>query len=91
MTHVLTERFNDKYGAVATKVGDVANIVTGTFKRMLGISSPSKVFSEYGENVVEVLVGGISGNAGRLRPAMSNIAAVLGEGRARGSVVVPGP
>jgi hypothetical protein len=40
---------------------DVGNLVIDTFKNILGIHSPSKVFKEFGKNVLQGLVIGLEG------------------------------
>lgn len=44
---------------IGAAIKGVADLVTTTFKNLLGIKSPSKVFMGYGENIGEGLVDGI--------------------------------
>ena len=45
--------------AIAKAVINLGNIVIDTFKKLLGIHSPSTVFFEFGENIIEGLVNGL--------------------------------
>lgn len=47
------------WGAVTSWISGAASRVSGAFKRILGISSPSKVFMEFGEAIGEGLVLGM--------------------------------
>ena len=58
--------------------------VKDPFKRALGIESPSKVFMEYGRNIGEGVVAGISGMHDAVGGAVSDLA-----GAAERSIVMP--
>lgn len=44
---------------VKDAVGNIGNVIKDKFKGLLGISSPSKIFAEYGLNITQGLTGGI--------------------------------
>lgn len=50
-------------GSVVSTVQNVAGKISGAFKHMLGIHSPSKVFAEHGKFIVQGLSMGIDQNA----------------------------
>ena len=51
----------DKISEVTNVISGVASTVSGSFKKVLGISSPSKVFTEFGGFIDEGLANGIVG------------------------------
>ena len=59
------------------KVGGLAQQLPDIVKRVLGIHSPSKVFTEIGENVTQGLVNGINTGAPAAEQAIQNIAQTL--------------
>ena len=61
---------------VSTVKGKVSGMVS-TVKNVLGIHSPSKVFTEIGENVTQGLVNGINTGAPAAQEAVQNIAQTL--------------
>lgn len=61
---------------VSTVKGKVSGMVS-TAKNVLGIHSPSKVFTEIGENVTQGLVNGINTGAPAAQEAVQNIAQTL--------------
>lgn len=61
---------------VSTVKGKVSGMVS-TVKNVLGIHSPSKVFTEIGENVTQGLVNGINTGAPAAQEAIQNIAQTL--------------
>ena len=63
---------------VATVRGKVNGMVS-TVKNVLGIHSPSKVFTEIGENVTQGLVNGINTGAPAAQEAIQNIAQTLND------------
>lgn len=63
---------------VSTVKGKVNGMVN-TVKNVLGIHSPSKVFTEIGENVTQGLVNGINTGAPAAEPAIQNIAQTLSD------------
>lgn len=52
-------------------VGTLFTTVIGLGKTLLGINSPSRVFQEMGENVVEGLIVGVTKNVGGMRQTIS--------------------
>lgn len=69
-------------GSILGKIGSffldkVPGFIREPFKKALGISSPSKVFAGYGQNIVEGLAQGIEANAGQavsaIQTAASNV------------------
>lgn len=63
---------------VSTVKGKVSGMVS-TVKNVLGIHSPSKVFTEIGENVTQGLVNGINTGAPAAEQAIQNIAQTLSD------------
>ena len=63
---------------VSTVKGKVNGMVN-TVKNVLGIHSPSKVFTEIGENVTQGLVNGINTGAPAAQEAIQNIAQTLSD------------
>lgn len=68
----------DGAGSLLKKLGQfmldkLPGWIVGPFKMAMGISSPSKVFAGYGENLVEGLMGGVSSERGNLDKQMSNL------------------
>ena len=63
---------------VSTVKGKVNGMVS-TVKNVLGIHSPSKVFTEIGENVTQGLVNGINTGAPAAQEAIQNIAQTLND------------
>lgn len=63
---------------VSTVKGKVNGMVS-TVKNVLGIHSPSKVFTEIGENVTQGLVNGINTGAPAAEQAIQNIAQTLSD------------
>lgn len=69
----------DGAGSLLKKIGDffldkVPGWIKGAFKSALGISSPSKVFKEYGQNIMQGLVVGLD-DVAPVDRAMKKIAA----------------
>lgn len=52
----------------------VSDKIPGPVKKVLGISSPSKLFAEFGRNIDEGLVRGIDKHAGKVENAVNNMA-----------------
>lgn len=52
---------------------EVGNTVVNTFKSLLGIASPSKVFKEFGKNIIQGLVGGLAGKNGDVKKTMDKV------------------
>jgi tape measure domain-containing protein len=64
----LLNGLKEAWTAVTSWISGAAEKVTGPFKKILGISSPSKVFMEFGENIGEGLVIGM----GNIEPEIEN-------------------
>lgn len=58
-------------GRVRAKAASIADTVKSAIKGALGIASPSKVFKEYGRNVVQGFVLGLSGEHDNLTKSMA--------------------
>ena len=54
-------------GKIKQTVSNIANGISNTFKKVLGIHSPSKVFEQYGKYIDEGLAQGIKKNKGSVR------------------------
>ena len=67
-------------GGVTSIVSNIANSVVGTFKNILGIHSPSTVFTEHGRNIVQGLVNGLNGNQHLAHAAIAGLVPGLGAG-----------
>jgi len=76
----LIEGIKATVGMVGSAVADVANSVVGTFKNILGIHSPSTVFTEHGRNIVQGLVNGLNGNQHLAHAAIAGLVPGLGAG-----------
>lgn len=59
------------------KAEGVANLLPGWVKKMLGISSPSKVFMDIGENIIEGLSIPIAEGSGPLQDSFSGVMGVF--------------
>ena len=78
--NIVTGLLNGIIGMWDTLVSTVKGKVNGmvsTVKNVLGIHSPSKVFTEIGENVTQGLVNGINTGAPAAEQAIQNIAQTL--------------
>lgn len=78
--NIVTGLLNGITGMWDTLVSTVKGKVNGmvsTVKNVLGIHSPSKVFTEIGENVTQGLVNGINTGAPAAQEAVQNIAQTL--------------
>lgn len=68
-----------KLGELRESITGLGGSITGWFKGVLGINSPSKVFAGFGGNLLEGLVGGIDEKWGVLKDKIGNTAgAVVG-------------
>lgn len=65
--------FKAKIAGARDTVKGFASDVGGWFKSTLGIRSPSRVFAEYGDNVVQGLVVGIDRSAGSAIDAITDL------------------
>jgi phage-related minor tail protein len=61
--------------------------IRGPFESVLGISSPSKVFAEYGRNIGQGLIAGL----GEMRPLVESAVATLGDQTATASLALTSP
>ena len=61
-------------GGVMGVIGGFANSISSTFKKILGIASPSKVFAESGKWIDLGLAKGITGNTNSVLGATSSLA-----------------
>lgn len=80
--NIVTGLLNGITGMWDTLVSTVRGKVNGmvsTVKNVLGIHSPSKVFTEIGENVTQGLVNGINTGAPAAEQAIQNIAQTLSD------------
>lgn len=73
----LIQGLKDRIAAVRDTVVGVADNVKGWFKNALGIQSPSKVFNEFGKNIIQGLKNGIDANSGKLKGTLENLEPVL--------------
>ena len=69
----LINGIHDKISAVTDTIGNVGSTITGAFKTMLGIASPSKVFAQYGQFIDEGLAQGIDKGIGKVDNAMDTL------------------
>lgn len=79
----LTSGLRSAWDALKGAVAGVAESVKSTFKNLLGIHSPSKVFEEYGQQTAAGYAGGVeSGRSSTQRAieSMAPIAPVVGAG-----------
>lgn len=71
----------EKFTAAIATVSDFGQRIINTVKGKLGISSPSKVFREFGFNTTEGFIEGLEdGTADVLRSVNGFVTAVIGEG-----------
>lgn len=64
----------EKYKKVSEKA---ANTVISTFKKILGIASPSKVLKSIGDYTLQGFINGISGNSNKLRTSLDSVASII--------------
>jgi TP901 family phage tail tape measure protein len=69
----LLNGLNAGWGNVWSRVRQMANQIIDEFKRAMKIGSPSKVFFEFGENIVEGLVGGMDNMSPKVDASVSGI------------------
>lgn len=74
----LVQGLIDGAGSLLSKIGQffldkVPSYIREPFKKALGISSPSKVFAEYGKFTMQGLQQGINKNAGLVEGALSRV------------------
>lgn len=73
----LWQGIKDSWSDLLSNLTEKVRSLTDTAKRVLGIHSPSKVFTEIGENVTQGLVNGINTGAPAAEQAIQNIAQTL--------------
>lgn len=73
----LWQGIKDSWSDLLSNLTEKVRSLADTAKRVLGIHSPSKVFTEIGENVTQGLVNGINTGAPAAEPAIQNIAQTL--------------
>jgi TP901 family phage tail tape measure protein len=61
-------------GKAVSTVKSIGSSISGAFKSILGIHSPSKVFMEHGKYIVQGLTMGIDKNAGMATKSTTNLA-----------------
>lgn len=62
------------FGKVEDMISDLVGTITGPFKKLLGIESPSRVFKRYGEFVGEGFVRGVESMGSRVEAATVDLA-----------------
>lgn len=62
--------------AIKDAAGNIGNAVKNKVKSILGIGSPSKVFKEYGEFLMQGMANGINGTMDLVTSAVENLAGV---------------
>lgn len=73
----LWQGIKDSWSDLLPNLTEKVRSLADTAKRVLGIHSPSKVFTEIGENVTQGLVNGINTGAPAAEQAIQNIAQTL--------------
>ena len=73
----LWQGIKDSWSDLLSNLTEKVRSLADTAKRVLGIHSPSKVFTEIGENVTQGLVNGINTGAPAAEQAIQNIAQTL--------------
>lgn len=75
----LWQGIKDSWSDLLSNLTEKVRSLADTAKRVLGIHSPSKVFTEIGENVTQGLVNGINTGAPAAQEAIQNIAQTLSD------------
>jgi hypothetical protein len=70
----LASGISDAWHAVTDRISSLINAIPGPVRKLLGISSPSKVFMEIGRNVTQGLALGIGDGQAQVNVAMSKLA-----------------
>ncbi len=73
----LWQGIKDSWSDLLSNLTEKVRSLADTAKRVLGIHSPSKVFTEIGENVTQGLVNGINSGTPEAEQAIQNIAETL--------------
>ena len=73
----LWQGIKDSWSDLLSNLTEKVRSLADTAKRVLGIHSPSKVFTEIGENVIQGLVNGINTGTPAAEQAIQNIAQTL--------------
>lgn len=73
----LWQGIKDSWSDLLSNLTEKVRSLADTAKRVLGIHSPSKVFTEIGENVTQGLVNGINSGIPEAEQAIQNIAETL--------------
>lgn len=60
-------------GGIGDFFGDIANNAIEGFKSMMGIHSPSKVFQEFGRNIIQGLNKGLTGDVASINSSMKKV------------------
>src|SRR5690606_27573712 len=63
--------------AVKDAAGGVAHSLSSTFKNILGIHSPSRLFEQFGRFIDDGLIKGIEGGFGGIKSSMGELANLL--------------
>lgn len=69
----LLRGIGDSIGRLMSAIGNLASNIAGTFKKALGIQSPSKVFMGFGENIVQGLASGVDKYSSLASNAISDL------------------
>lgn len=75
----LIDGFQQRWQDLAQSVTDLGTGIMDTFTSILGIRSPSRVFREYGRNIVDGLIAGVRERQGAAQGALAGLGAVPGE------------
>jgi hypothetical protein len=70
----ITSGISNAWNALKSAIGTVAENVKSTFKNLLGIHSPSKVFAGYGKQTVEGYAQGVEAKQGSAQQSVNDMA-----------------
>lgn len=76
--------------SVKDVISNVATSISGTFKSILGIHSPSRVFAEHGKFIVQGLALGMNSNGGLVKSATSQLASQVMRFNAQPQLAIAG-
>ena len=82
----LIDGITGTWGWLTETVSGIGDLISGTFKSVMGIQSPSRVFAQMGGFVTEGLAQGIQGGQARAVTAVSTVARALPRAMAVGAV-----